>query len=48
MRRLAVGSATLAVVATQEMKQQGVLQAPAPLPARPAVSKLYRGVRQRH
>ncbi|XP_066356597.1 ethylene-responsive transcription factor RAP2-13-like [Miscanthus floridulus] len=42
----AAGGATLAAVATQQMKRQGV--PPAPLPARPAVSKLYRGVRQRH
>jgi EREBP-like factor len=33
--------------AAQPMKRQGVPQQ-APLPARPAVSKLYRGVRQRH
>ncbi|XP_066388581.1 ethylene-responsive transcription factor ERF060-like [Miscanthus floridulus] len=50
LRRPAASGTTLAAVATQQMKRQGVpqAQAPAPLPARPAVSKLYRGVRQRH
>jgi EREBP-like factor len=48
LRRPAAGGATLAAVTTQQMKRQGVPQAPAPLTSRPAVSKLYRGVRQRH
>ena len=43
LRRPAAAGGALAAVATQPMKRQ----APAPLPARP-VSKLYRGVRQRH
>ncbi|WVZ55798.1 hypothetical protein U9M48_006414 [Paspalum notatum var. saurae] len=43
LRRPGPGGGALAAVATQPMKRQ----APAPLPARP-VSKLYRGVRQRH
>jgi EREBP-like factor len=49
-RPAAAGGGALAAVATQQMKRQGVphAPAPAPLPARPAVSRLYRGVRQRH
>ncbi|RLN17506.1 ethylene-responsive transcription factor RAP2-13-like [Panicum miliaceum] len=43
LRRPAAAGGALAAVATQPMKRQ----APAPLPVRP-VSKLYRGVRQRH
>ncbi|XP_062216546.1 ethylene-responsive transcription factor ERF060-like [Phragmites australis] len=46
LRRTAAAGGALAAV-TQPMKRQGVVPAPAPLPARP-VSKLYRGVRQRH
>ncbi|XP_062210190.1 ethylene-responsive transcription factor RAP2-13-like [Phragmites australis] len=47
LRRPAAAGGALATVA-QPMKRQGVTQAaPAPLAARP-VSKLYRGVRQRH
>jgi EREBP-like factor len=47
LRRRPAGAA-LAPVAAHPMKRPGVAQAPAPAPAPRPVSKLYRGVRQRH